>query len=298
MSTSQNILITGATSGIGRHMAFHLARAGHRVFATGRNAERLAEVTAEAGSEGLSLEAFALDVTDEASVEAARTHVDERTGGHGVDVLVNNAGFGILGPTEAIGDAELRRQFDTNVFGLMAVTRAFLPQMRERGAGRVINISSMGGRVTMPFFGAYNATKYAVESLSDALRMELRPFGVDVVLVEPGMIRSSFASHAVDSLARYRTPDSPYAPVMARTEELEDASQRLHVDPVWVSRAVARAVRARRPRARYVVTFHARAALVASRLLPTRWLDAIFTASIGLTRKALRGGQPKLAPNS
>ncbi len=289
-TTTKTILVTGATSGLGRHMALHLAREGHHVFATGRNVERLRSLEAEALAMSVKLEAFAMDVTDDASVDAARDQIRARTAGHGLDVLINNAGFGLLGPTEAIGDAEMKRQFDTNVFGLMRVTRAFLPEMRDRRAGRVINVSSMGGRVTLPFFGVYNASKYAVESLSDALRIELGPFGVDVALVEPGMVKSDFAQHAVDSLVSYRTPDSPYAAVLASVERMNaDAKRFIEIDTVWVSRAVARAVRARRPRARYVVSIHARLTLVAQRLLPTRWFDAILARSVGITRRALAG---------
>lgn len=291
--TPQNILVTGATAGLGRHMALHLAQAGHRVFGVGRNAERLRALQSEADAAGLRLEAFAMDVNDEASIAAARDHIEAATDGHGVDVLINNAGFGLLGPTEAISDADLRRQFDTNVFGLMAVTRAFLPAMRARRSGRVINISSMGGKVTLPFFGAYNATKYAVESLSDALRMELGPFGVDVVLVEPGMVKSEFADHALDELLRYRTPDSPYAPILANAERINDDAKRfVEVDTLWVSRAVARAVHARRPRPRYMVALHARFALMAARLLPTRVMDFIYTRSMGIGPKALTAPEP------
>lgn len=285
MKNPLNVLITGATAGIGRDMAFHLARQGHRVFATGRKAERIAEINAEARD--LPISAFRMDVTDAGSVDAARARIEADTAGHGVDVLVNNAGFGLLGPMEAVEDSELRRQFDTNVFGLMTVTRAFLPAMRVRGSGRVINVSSMGGRMTLPFFGAYNATKYAVEAMSDALRVELAPFGVRVVLVEPGLIKSEFASHAMSSIQRYANPESPYAPVLARAERLNNDAKHLEADAVWVSRAVSRAIRARRPRARYVVTMHARAALVAKSLLPTRLVDRMMALSVGLTRRTL-----------
>src|SRR5277367_6145451 len=142
----QTILVTGATSGIGRHAALHLAARGHRVFASGRNVEVLAAL--KSTPDGAALEILPLDVTDGASIARAREIVDARTGGRGIDVLVNNAGFGILGPTELITDADMRAQYETNVFGLMAVTRAFLPAMRARRAGRIINVSSLGGRHT------------------------------------------------------------------------------------------------------------------------------------------------------
>jgi len=209
--SKQTILITGATSGIGRHAALFLAKRGHRVFASGRNQAALAAL--KATLDGASIETVALDVTDAASIARAQQEIAARTGGRGVDVLVNNAGFGILGPTELITEADMRAQYETNVFGLMAVTRAFLPEMRARRRGRIINVSSLGGRHTLPFFGVYNSTKYAVESLSDALRIELGPFGVGVVLIEPGAIETEFTPRSLDGAAKYRRADSPYAPV-------------------------------------------------------------------------------------
>ena len=157
---SKIVLITGATAGIGRMSALHLARLGHHVIASGRKVAELAKLKDEAA--GLKLDTLVLDVTSAASIASAVEEVSRLTGGHGLDVLVNNAGFGILGPTSEIDDGEMRRQFETNVFGLMSVTRAFLPRMQQRRSGRIINISSVGGRVTLPYFGVYNATKYAV----------------------------------------------------------------------------------------------------------------------------------------
>ncbi|MCB0905450.1 MAG: SDR family NAD(P)-dependent oxidoreductase, partial [Actinobacteria bacterium] len=179
MSTKpQIVLLTGATAGIGRTTALYLAGQGHHVIATGRRVAQLEALRAEAVAKQLpgKLDVTPLDVTSLESIDRAVVEVNRLTAGYGVDVLINNAGFGLLGPMSEIGDAELRRQFDTNVFGLMAVTRAFLPAMQARRAGKLINVSSVGGRITLPYFGAYNGTKYAVESFSDALRYELRPF--------------------------------------------------------------------------------------------------------------------------
>src|SRR3954468_21029938 len=187
MSTSKTVLITGATAGIGRTTALHLARLGHHVIASGRKPTELARLAAEARGLAGTLDVPPLDVTQASSIAAAVVEVTRLTGERGLDALINNAGFGVLGPTSEISDAEMRRQYDTNVFGLMNVTRAFLPRMRERGAGRIITVSSIGARITLPYFGVYNSTKYAVESLSDALRFELRAFGIDVVLIEPGV---------------------------------------------------------------------------------------------------------------
>jgi short-subunit dehydrogenase len=285
MSTQQTILITGATSGIGRHAALYLARKGHRVLATGRNEKALAELRAE--GEGTGLDTLRLDVTSADSIAAARAEVDRKTDGRGVDVLVNNAGYGVAGPTEEISDADLRAQYDTNVFGLMAVTRAFLPQMRARGAGRVINVSSVGGIVTLPFFGVYNSTKYAVESLSDALRVELAPFGVRVVLIEPGVIRTNFGERSMAEVAKYRRPESPWAAALERADDIKKQSDRLAADPEVIARAMERAIRARRPRARYMAPASARLMVGFLRRLPTRWVDAVLGRFTGLTRKGL-----------
>jgi short-subunit dehydrogenase len=280
--TKKIVLITGATSGIGRHAALDLARRGYRVFATGRRKEALAGLKAEA--DGLELEGFEMDVTSADSIAAAVAEIDRATGGHGVDVLVNNAGYGELGPLEQISDADLRRQYETNVFGLMAVTRAFLPRMRQRRAGRVVNISSIGGRTTVPFMGAYNSTKYAVESLSDALRNEMAPFGVEVVLVEPGPIRTEFSDRSMEQLSKYGDPDSPYAAVFARARKIEAQIDATAVGPEHTSWAIRRAIEARRPLARYVVPWRSYAALLAFATLPTRVMDWLLRTFLGLSR--------------
>lgn len=281
--TQQIVLITGATAGIGRRTALDLARAGYRVFATGRREGALATLKAEAG--GASLETLVLDVTSAESIESARAAIDAATGGHGVDVLVNNAGYGLVGPLEELSDGQLRAQFETNVFGLMAVTRAFLPAMRARGRGRVINVSSVGGRMTFPLMGAYNATKYAVESLSDALRVELRPFGVQVSLIEPGSIRTEFAEV---SLATVKVdPASPYAAVLGRAEAVGKKFDDMAVGPEVISKAIRRAIEDRRPLARYVAPFSGRAMLWFMSTMPTWLTDALLGRAMGLTSKQL-----------
>jgi NAD(P)-dependent dehydrogenase (short-subunit alcohol dehydrogenase family) len=278
------VLITGATSGIGRFTALHLCHRGYRVLASGRNAEALADLARESGGK---LETVRLDVTDRASIAAARAEIDRRTSGHGVDVLINNAGYGTVGPMEEMTEADLRAQYETNVFGLVAVTQAFVPQMRARRAGRVINVSSIGGKVTFPLFGAYNSTKYAIESMSDALRMELLPFGVQVVLVEPGVIRTHFADRAMREVAKYKNPDSPYAAVLARAEELERMTHRQAVGPEVIARVMERAIRSARPRARYMAPLRGKLMIAVLRVLPTRWTDALMRRIAGLTRRRL-----------
>ena len=283
MSTSKIVLITGATAGIGRTTALHLSSLGHHVIATGRKPGELAKVKEAAGA--TKLDTVLLDVTSAASIAAAVTEVDKLTHGRGPDVLVNNAGFGILGPTSEISESEMRRQYETNVFGLMNVTRAFLPKMRERRAGRIINVSSVGGRITLPYFGVYNSTKYAVESLSDALRYELRPFGIDVALIEPGVIRTNFEATAVSGLAMFAS--TPYAGAVAKYEQMSKMADKFASNPIVIARAIARAVRARRPAARYVAPRTTDFVLWMSAILPARVWDWAMRKVGFLSTKAL-----------
>jgi short-subunit dehydrogenase len=274
---SKIVLITGATAGIGRMTALHLAQRGHHVIATGRKSAELAKLATEAGSSsgvsgsGGRLDTLLLDVTSLASITSAVAAVDVLTGGHGVDVLVNNAGFGVLGPTSEISDSEMRRQYETNVFGLMNVTRAFLPRMIERRGGRIVNVSSVGGLITLPFFGVYNSTKYAVESLSDALRYELRPFNIDVSLIEPGVIRTNFEATAVANLGALT--GSPYEKAFGKYEAISRRADRFASEPIVIAKAIARATEARRPSARYVAPFSNNLVVLFSRVAPTRMWD-------------------------
>lgn len=279
------ILITGATAGIGRHAALDLARAGHRVFATGRRVAALEKLREDEPR----IETLVLDVTDAKSIAAASYEIDRITDGYGVDVLVNNAGYGLVGPLESVSDADIRAQFETNVFGLMAMTRAFLPRMRERLFGRVINVSSMGGRVTFPFMGAYNATKYAVESLSDALRNEVAPFGVGVVLIEPGAIHTEFAAVAMVTAEKYKGAPSAYSAVLARSDALQKRMMSTAVGPEHVTRAIRKAIEAKNPSARYVTPWRIYFALTLFTILPTSWTDRLLRALLGLNRSLVAG---------
>jgi short-subunit dehydrogenase len=271
MLRSKIVFITGATAGIGRATALHLAGLGHHVIASGRKAAELAKLEEEGRRLAGKLDVVTLDVTSSASIEAAVETVAKLTRDQGLDVLVNNAGFGVLGPTSEISDAEMRRQYETNVFGLMSVTRAFLPKMRERRTGRIINVSSVGGRITLPYFGVYNSTKYAVEALSDALRYELRPFGIDVALIEPGVIRTNFEATAVAGLSTLTA--GPYGRALSKYEDMSRTADRFASNPAVVAKAIARAVQARRAAARYVAPRSTHMVLWMSALLPTAVWD-------------------------
>lgn len=198
-------LVTGASSGIGLAVALSLSDSGYRVFAGARSDDDLRSL-ADRG-----LEPIRLDVTEE--VEAAEAVIRAETATGVIDVLVNNAGFGQMGAIEETSIDQWRRQFETNVFGLVRLTQLVLPGMRRRGAGTIVNVGSMGGEFTTPLGGAYHATKYAVESISDALRFEVAQFGVRVVLIQPGVVDTSLARSTLDSLVAAK--DSPYAGIIS-----------------------------------------------------------------------------------
>jgi short-subunit dehydrogenase len=265
-----SILITGATSGIGRATALYLSGRGFHIIASGRREAELQALVSEAATAGNRIDTVRLDVTNADSIAAAVATVDQLTNGRGLDVLVNNAGFGIVGPLAETSETELRGQFETNVFGVMAVTRAFLPAMMKRRQGRIVNVTSLGGRLTFPFMGAYNSTKYALESLSDALRFELRPFGIDVAIIEPGVINTKFADTAMGNIV---ATNSAYASSLEKSDKLRARMEATAVGPIHVARAIERAVKARRPAARYVAPRRVAMVLFAKALLPTRVWD-------------------------
>ena len=266
------VLITGCSSGIGRATALRLVRDGRPVYATARRAETLAELEA-AGCRTLSL-----DVTDEASMRAAVERVEAEEGS--VGVLVNNAGYSQSGPVEEVPIEDVRRQFETNVFGLVRMCQLVLPGMRRAGWGKIVNISSMGANFTFPGGGFYHATKYAVDAISDALRFEVKGFGVDVVIIQPGLIRTEFGETAVGSMQSATGEDGPYAKfnrrLAAATKGVyeQGPAARLGGPPEAVAKVIERAITARRPRARYLVTPSARLLKTQRSLMPDRAWDA------------------------
>ncbi len=257
------ILVTGGSSGIGFETAKTLALAGHTVFAAARRVE-LMEPLRKFGVTPLRL-----DVCDEASIDACLLEAGA------IDVLINNAGFGYFGAIETVPLEEARRQLDVNVFGLASLTKKVLPGMRERGFGRVINVSSVAGRVPMYFGAWYNVSKYSVEALSDALRMEVKPFGIDVVLIEPGGIRTDWGIIAAKHLAE-SSKGTAYEEDALREAVVMDRgyTSQLLAKPSAVTRAILKAVKARRPRVRYLVGSGARSLVFWHAVLPARWWDA------------------------
>src|SRR4051812_27446727 len=269
---SKAVLITGCSTGIGRATAERLARSGHTVYATARRLESIADLEAK------GCRTLALDVTDEASMQAAVDAVVEAEGA--VGVLVNNAGYSLSGALESLAMDDVRRQFETNVFGLLRMCQLALPGMRGQGWGRIINISSMGANFVFPGGGIYHATKYAVDAISDALRFEVRAFGVDVVIVQPGLIKTEFGNTAADQVTEAEG-EGPYAHfnavVAKRTKEVyeEGPLAKLGGGPETVARTVEKAITTKRPKIRYRVTPSAHLAINQRRMMTQGMWDAM-----------------------
>jgi NAD(P)-dependent dehydrogenase (short-subunit alcohol dehydrogenase family) len=253
---SRAVLITGCSSGIGRTTAERLSARGFTVYASARRVDAIADLEAR------GCRTLALDVTDEDSMQAAVATVREEQGA--VGALVNNAGYSQSGAVEEVPMAEVRRQFETNVFGLVRMCQLVLPGMRAQRHGRIVNVSSMGANFTFPGGGFYHATKYAVEAISDALRFEVKGFGIEVVIVQPGIIRTGFADAATDAIPTATAAEGPYAAfnaaVAGATQGVYETGPlaRLGGGPETVARAIERAISARSPKIRYRVTPSAR----------------------------------------
>src|SRR5262252_6503211 len=285
------VLITGCSSGIGHAAAASLHGAGLRVYATARRVDTLADLA----SRGIAT--LALDVTDETSMAQAVAAVEAEAGA--VGTLINNAGYGLYGPVEQVTMAEVRRQFETNFFGLVRLTQLVLPGMRHRGEGRILNVSSMGGRITLPGWAFYHASKYAVEAFSDALRMEVAQFGIDVVLIEPGPVKTPWNDVAAASLATAGAdhpddaddvaPGDPYREYKAAIGASFGRTQaglvgRFGSTSDDIAKVIAQAVTARRPRARYLINPVAKSLVAVNRVLPARAYDSMLRRQYGLPR--------------
>jgi NAD(P)-dependent dehydrogenase (short-subunit alcohol dehydrogenase family) len=283
----QTALITGCSTGIGRASAVRLHDAGLTVYATARRVETLDELRQR------GIRTLPLDVTDEQSMVTAVRVVEDAAGP--VSILVNNAGYGLYGPVEQLPMEEIRRQFETNLFGLVRMIQLVLPGMRDARRGRILNVSSMGGRVTLPGGAFYHASKHAVESLSDALRVEVGPFGIDVVLIEPGPVKTPWNDVAAASISAAvaqgddsaGADDDPYAGFKAAVGSSfgavtrGGAVSRLSSTADDIARVVTKAATTRRPRTRYLINPVAKG-FVALAMLPDRAFDAVLKRQYGL----------------
>jgi len=264
MKSKKVILLTGASSGIGAEAARMLAAKGHVVYGAARRVELIPE----------GVRALKMDVTDAASMEAGVARVLSEQGR--IDVLINNAGYGYFGAVENVPMEDARRQLEVNVFGLARLTQLVLPGMRERGSGRIVNVASVAGRAVLLFGGWYHVTKYSVEALSDALRMEMKPHGIDVVIVEPGAIKTDWGLIAADHLEASSAGTAYEKAAASEASILRYAYTRSFITkPEKIARILVRASESRRPRTRYRRGFGAGAMVFFHWLLPTRWWDAL-----------------------
>lgn len=275
--TNRTALVTGASSGIGDATARKLQDLGFTVYGAARRTDRLQNLAQD------GIHTFAMDVTDDASMRSGIGQIVAATGR--IDVLVNNAGYGSYGALEEVDINEGRRQFEVNVFGVIRLAQLALPYMRAQGSGTIVNITSMGGKIYTPLGGWYHGTKFALEALSDCLRLEVKPFGIDVVVIEPGGIATEWGGIAAE-LVEETSGKGPYASqaqAVAKTLRPGAAPNR-NSPPSVIAEAVGKAVTANKPKTRYAVGFGARPLIAARRLLPDRMFDALISRAVGLPR--------------
>ncbi|WZO99328.1 SDR family oxidoreductase [Isosphaeraceae bacterium EP7] len=283
------VLITGSSTGLGLETALYLAGKGFHVFASVRDPGHREEVLEAAARRNVTLDVVRLDVNDPESIDEAVGSIVDRTGG--IFGLVNNAGIGLRGCFEDLTDAEIRRVFEANVFGTMAVTRRVLPSMREAGRGRVITITSVGGKIATFGLSAYCSTKFAQEGFGESLALELAPFGIQSILIEPGIIKTSRWAENRGTAANALDPESPYVEMFRRHEEMADKFVNSRkTRPVDVAMTVHRALTARKPRMRYVVGRPASVVLSLRRHLPGELFERLYFGA--LLRKITGGGRP------
>jgi NAD(P)-dependent dehydrogenase (short-subunit alcohol dehydrogenase family) len=283
---TQTVLITGATEGLGKAAALLLAERGYRVFAGGRSAEKRAQLDARARQQKLPLESLEMDVCDDSSVQSAVAAVYQKAGT--IDVLINNAGLVYVGAVEDLSMENWRRQFETNFFGVIRVTQAVLPRMRERRKGRILMMSSVSGFVTPPTQGAYSASKHAVEALSNALRHELYPFGIHTILIQPGYIMTNIQKTAMQLTQNYeeKFKSGPYVKIYASyLGSATSTRAQSKTTPEDCARIMLRAIEAPRPKARYGVTPLATFAKISKWLLTDRAADRLMRRRYGITRE-------------
>ena len=267
------ILLTGASSGIGKQTAEFLAKEGHKVYGGARRVNEMESLKA------FGVVPISLDVTDENSIKNAVGEIIQNEGR--IDVLVNNAGYGSYGAIEDVTMEEARGQFEVNLFGLARLTKEVLPHMRKQKSGRIVNVTSMGGRLVTYLGAWYHATKYAVEAFSDALRMEVKEFGIEVSIVEPGGIKTNFGDVAAEKLEK-AAKGGAYEKISFKVAEgiRKNYSGNMLSDPIIVSKAISKAVNSRKPKARYLIGFMAKPFVFLHTILPTSWFDWIMKKSV------------------
>ena len=268
-------LVTGGSSGIGEATALKLQELGYTTYAAARRVERMQHLTTS------GIRPLAMDVTDDESMQSGVEHILAEEGR--IDVLVNAAGYGSYGALEDVPLAEARNQAEVNLFGAARLTQLVLPQMREQRSGTIVNITSMGGKIYTPLGAWYHATKHALEALSDCLRMELKPFGIDVVVIEPGGIRTEWPAIAAEKV-RAVSGTGPYAAQGNAVADslVSESTQRRSSPPEVIAKTVGKAVTARRPKTRYAVGYGARPMIFLHSVLPDRAFDSFIRRAVGM----------------
>ena len=264
---AQTVLITGASAGIGKVTCLYLAEKGYNVIGTSRASSRLGDLYSEADQRGVTVHGLELDINSDAEVQRVMPEVFNQFGE--IHALVNNAGYGLWGPLEIVSIDEMKTLFETNVFAVLRMTQVVLPAMIERRAGKIVNISSVLGRLATPFNGAYASSKYALEGLSESMNHEVSPFGVHVALVEPGLFETEFQRSQVRA-QRADDPNLAYAPYVQRYNDRHQTFDKLASDPVKVAKVIHKIIRSRRPALRYPVGLESHAGIMGTRLLPGR----------------------------
>jgi short-subunit dehydrogenase len=270
------VLITGGSSGIGKSTAKKLLQEGYFVYATARRTEMLKEL------EIIGVKTMFLDVTDDKSMKKVVDTIISEQGE--IDVLINNAGYGSLGPFQNVPIKEAKYQFEVNVFGLAKLTQLVLPYMMKKKSGRIINISSPAGKVSSPMVGWYCASKFAVEALSDALRIEVKPFGIDVVIIEPERIESEWRTIATEHLLKV-SRDTVYKEIAENMAQTMKNMMNSAKPPELIAETISKALKSKRPRARYAVPMAAKVSIFLSWLLPDRWFDELLRRYLKIPKK-------------
>jgi len=284
--STKTVLITGGTDGLGKAAALLLAAHHYRVFAGGRSREKREELDRIAHEQRLPIRTLEMDVCDSASVQIAVELVLEKAGA--IDVLINNAGVGYMAVVEELRMEDFRKQYETNVFGLLRVTQAVVPHMRSRRKGRILMMSSAAGLISPPTYGAYSSSKHAVEGLANALRLEMYPFGVDVILIEPGYITTNFQQTARALAQPYaeRAQSSPYAKIYSGAwAGANESRSKSKTTPEDCARVILHAIQSPHPKARYPVTPLAKWLSFGKRVLPDTILDSFLRRKFGVTRE-------------
>ncbi|MVM34548.1 SDR family NAD(P)-dependent oxidoreductase [Spirosoma sp. HMF4905] len=265
------VLITGASAGMGKETAKLLAQQGYTVYGAARRTDRMKELTP------LGIKTIEMDVTGDSSMVKGVQQIIANEGK--LDILINNAGFGSYGAIEDVPITDAKYQLEVNLFGAARLCQLVLPYMRQNHWGKIINISSIGGKMATPFGGWYHASKFALEGLSDSLRNEVKPFGIDVIVIEPGGVKSEWGSSAFDSLTKV-SGHTAYKSMATKFANAFEATESKNAEPILIAKLIQKAIEARKPKARYAAGYMARPALFMKKLVSDRLLDKVIMSQI------------------